>query len=139
MSTHCSDDLWTTHIWCNWHLLYLWYSLTELALAQSLNLERLVLSTLNPLRLCAAPIVSNFAAVTRRFQLAYCYTIMENNKRLQIPSSCINEKTLGNASLDMFFPFDPYLLVRYVYIKKMERVSVTFWNISWNGTDITKK
>ncbi|XP_063856992.1 RNA polymerase I-specific transcription initiation factor RRN3-like isoform X4 [Scylla paramamosain] len=84
----------------------------KLALAQSLNLERLVLSPLNPLRMCAAPIVSNFAAVTRRFQLAYCYTIMENNKRLQIPSSSIDEKTLGSTSLDMFFPFDPYLLVR---------------------------
>lgn len=84
----------------------------KLALAQSLNLERLVLSPLNPLRMCAAPIVSNFAAVARRFQLAYCYTIMENNKRLEIPSSCISEKTLGSTSLDMFFPFDPYLLVR---------------------------
>ncbi|KAG0712994.1 RNA polymerase I-specific transcription initiation factor RRN3 [Chionoecetes opilio] len=84
----------------------------KLALARSLNLERLVLSQLNPLRMCAAPIVNNFAAVARRYQLAYCYTIMENNKRLQIPSACGDEKASGSMTLDMFFPFDPYLLVR---------------------------
>lgn len=84
----------------------------RLALARSLNLERLVMCQLNPLRVCASPIVSNFAAVTRRFQLAYCYTVMENNKRLQIPSASSEGRVSSNTTLEMFFPFDPYLLIR---------------------------
>ncbi|XP_069956784.1 RNA polymerase I-specific transcription initiation factor RRN3 isoform X2 [Cherax quadricarinatus] len=90
----------------------------RLELARKLNLERLVMNQLNPLRMCAAPIVNNFAVVARRFQLAYCYTIMENNKRLGIPSAHVDGgKYTGNMTLDMFFPFDPYLLQRSkVYI-----------------------
>ncbi|XP_071550858.1 RNA polymerase I-specific transcription initiation factor RRN3 isoform X2 [Panulirus ornatus] len=90
----------------------------KLDLARSLNLERLVLSQLNPLQVCAPPIVNNFAAIARRFQLAYCYTIMENNKRLGIPSGPMDEsKCIVQTTLDMFFPFDPYLLQRSkVYI-----------------------
>ncbi|KAK3855289.1 hypothetical protein Pcinc_038298 [Petrolisthes cinctipes] len=83
----------------------------RLELARNLNLERLVLSQLNPLRVCAAPIVNNFAAVTRRFQLAYCYTIMENNKRLNLPTAQ-SDKHNVKTTLDVFFPFDPYLLLR---------------------------
>lgn len=85
----------------------------KLEMARSLNLERLVHSQLNPLKVCAPPIVSNFAAVTRRFQLAYCYTILENNKRMNIPSAHMNgSRHLYSSTLDMFFPFDPYLLQR---------------------------
>ncbi|KAG7158707.1 RNA polymerase I-specific transcription initiation factor RRN3-like [Homarus americanus] len=91
----------------------------RLALARSLNLERLVMSQLNPLRICAPPVVSNFAAVTRRFQLAYCYTIMENNKRFGIPAASVDEhRCAGNTTLNMLFPFDPYLLQRSkIYIE----------------------
>ncbi|XP_045607700.2 RNA polymerase I-specific transcription initiation factor RRN3 [Procambarus clarkii] len=90
----------------------------RLVKARSLNLERLVMSQLNPLRVCASPVVSNFASVTRHFQLAYCYTVMENNKRLRGPSARWDGgKFIGNSTLDMFFPFDPYLLHRSkVYI-----------------------
>ncbi|XP_076035704.1 RNA polymerase I-specific transcription initiation factor RRN3 homolog Tif-IA isoform X2 [Oratosquilla oratoria] len=87
----------------------------KLSFARVLNLERLVLSKLNPLRICAPAIVSNFAAVTRRFQLAYCSTILENNKRMTLPSvsssgGCSEQGR--RTHLDMFFPFDPYLLQR---------------------------
>lgn len=99
----------------------------ELDLARSLNLERLVLSQLNPLQVCAPPVVNNFAAVARRFQLAYCYTIMENNKRLGIPSAHIDgSKYTDNTTLDVFFPFDPYLLQRYVTVMMLQIKSKNF-------------
>ena len=76
-------------------------------LAQSLQLEELVVNSLNPLRFCSHAIAVNFAAITRHFQLAYCYAIIENNSRVSIP---VADAKL--SSVEMFFPFDPYLLKR---------------------------
>jgi len=88
-------------------------SKTKLELAKSLNLGHLVNSKLNPLRMCTPAVVSNFASITRHYDLVYCYTIMENNKRntAALPSASVNGSTTTD-SLEMFFPFDPYLLLR---------------------------
>ncbi|XP_018021978.1 RNA polymerase I-specific transcription initiation factor RRN3 isoform X2 [Hyalella azteca] len=82
-----------------------------------LNLERLVFSKLNPLAVCRYQIVKNFAAITRHFQLAYCYAIIESNRRNTLPvcmhasdGSDVRASAYG-SSLDMAFPFDPYQLL----------------------------
>lgn len=88
-------------------------SKTRLELAKSLNLGHLVNSCLNPLRMCTPAVVSNFASITRHYDLVYCYTIMENNKRstAALPSASMHGSK-NTESLEMFFPFDPYLLLR---------------------------
>ncbi|XP_022092511.1 RNA polymerase I-specific transcription initiation factor RRN3-like isoform X1 [Acanthaster planci] len=81
-----------------------------------LNLERVVTCRLNPLRVCLPSIVNMFATLTRKYQIAYCYTIIERNNRslhqvAKLHSSGSATQPSTN-SLDSFFPFDPYLLPR---------------------------
>ncbi|KFV61539.1 RNA polymerase I-specific transcription initiation factor RRN3, partial [Dryobates pubescens] len=87
-----------------------------LSYLQSLNFERIVMCQLNPLKICIPSIVNLFAAITRKYQLVFCYTIIERNNRQFIPvvrsgpggdlvQTCTNP-------LDSFFPFDPYILKR---------------------------
>lgn len=83
---------------------------------QSLGLSKIVTCRLNPLRVCLPVVASNFAAVVRSYQLAYCYSIMERNARSTLPT--VYQDASGPISgvshthLDAFFPFDPYLLKR---------------------------
>ncbi|XP_018329477.1 RNA polymerase I-specific transcription initiation factor RRN3 [Agrilus planipennis] len=86
-----------------------------LTFVQSLNLAKMVTSPLNPLRVCQSAVVQNFAAVTRKYQLAYCYSIIEHNSRNKIPTIYRDEKgavITSNNVLDSLYPFDPYLLKR---------------------------
>ncbi|XP_071797509.1 RNA polymerase I-specific transcription initiation factor RRN3-like [Asterias amurensis] len=82
-----------------------------------LNLERIVTCRLNPIRVCLPSIVNVFATLTRKYQIAYCYTIMERNNRslhqvTKLHSSGAVMSLSSTNSLDSFFPFDPYLLPR---------------------------
>lgn len=83
---------------------------------QSLNLERVVMCQLNPLKVCLPSVTSMFAAITRKYQVVFCYTIIEKNNRLMLPvvrSSAGGDSVATNTNpLDSFFPFDPYLLKR---------------------------
>uniref|UniRef100_A0A8D0A5N8 RRN3 homolog, RNA polymerase I transcription factor n=1 Tax=Sander lucioperca TaxID=283035 RepID=A0A8D0A5N8_SANLU len=83
---------------------------------QSLNLERLVMCQLNPLKVCLPAVTSMFAAITRTYQVVFCYTIIERNNRHVLPvvrSSAGGDSVTTNTNpLDSFFPFDPYLLRR---------------------------
>ncbi|CAG5898435.1 unnamed protein product [Menidia menidia] len=67
---------------------------------QSLNLERIVMCQLNPLKV--------------KYQVVFCYTIIERNSRTLLPvvrSSAGGDGVATNTNpLDSFFPFDPYLL-----------------------------
>ncbi|XP_074052567.1 RNA polymerase I-specific transcription initiation factor RRN3 [Macrotis lagotis] len=83
---------------------------------QSLNFERIVMSQLNPLKICLPLVVNLFAAITRKYQLVFCYTIIERNNRQMLP---VLRNTTGGGSvqtctnpLDTFFPFDPCVLKR---------------------------
>ncbi|XP_056607747.1 RNA polymerase I-specific transcription initiation factor RRN3 isoform X2 [Triplophysa dalaica] len=87
-----------------------------LAYLQGLNLERIVMCHLNPLRVCLPAVTNMFAAITRKYQLVFCYTIIERNSRHLLP---VVRSSVGGSSvsadvnpLDTFFPFDPYLLKR---------------------------
>ncbi|XP_033969633.1 RNA polymerase I-specific transcription initiation factor RRN3 [Trematomus bernacchii] len=83
---------------------------------QGLNLERVVMSQLNPLKVCLPAVSSMFAAITRKYQVVFCYTIIERNNRHVLPvvrSSAGGDSVGTNTNpLDSFFPFDPYLLHR---------------------------
>uniref|UniRef100_A0A2K5MY79 RRN3 homolog, RNA polymerase I transcription factor n=1 Tax=Cercocebus atys TaxID=9531 RepID=A0A2K5MY79_CERAT len=83
---------------------------------QSLNFERIVMSQLNPLKVCLPSVVNFFAAITNKYQLVFCYTIIERNNRQMLP---VIRSTAGGDSvqtctnpLDTFFPFDPCVLKR---------------------------
>ncbi|XP_063983802.1 RNA polymerase I-specific transcription initiation factor RRN3 [Diachasmimorpha longicaudata] len=80
----------------------------NLLFLQSLNLTKMVTCKLNPLRMCVPVVVQHFAAVTRTYQLAYCYTVMEHNARTNLP--VIETSNRLTSWLDTFFPFDPYIL-----------------------------
>uniref|UniRef100_A0A4W6D558 RRN3 homolog, RNA polymerase I transcription factor n=1 Tax=Lates calcarifer TaxID=8187 RepID=A0A4W6D558_LATCA len=81
-----------------------------------LNLERVVMCQLNPLKVCLPSVTSMFAAITRKYQVVFCYTIIERNSRHMLPvvrSSAGGDGVTTNTNpLDSFFPFDPYLLKR---------------------------
>jgi len=87
------------------------------AYCRGLNFSKIVNSPLNPLNACLPNIVDKFALVTKQYQLAYCYSIIERNQRITIPmlskefGSNPNNVTMSNH-LNTVFPFDPYLLAR---------------------------
>lgn len=82
----------------------------NLLFLQSLNLTKIISCRLNPLKVCQSAVVQNFAAVTRTYQLAYCYTIIEHNARSNLP--VVQSTNRLTSWLDTFFPFDPYVLYR---------------------------
>lgn len=87
----------------------------NITFVETLNLSKIVTCRLNPLRVCLPAVVQNFAAVTRTYQFAYCYAIMEHNSRNQLATIHRDEKgayITSEDTLDAFFPFDPYLLKR---------------------------
>ncbi|XP_077172485.1 RNA polymerase I-specific transcription initiation factor RRN3 [Paroedura picta] len=87
-----------------------------LAFLQSLNFERIVMCHLNPLKVCLPSVVNFFAAINRKYQIAFCDTIIERNRRQVLPvvrssGGGDSVETCTNP-LDSFFPFDPYILKR---------------------------
>lgn len=78
----------------------------DILFLQELDIHRIVSCKLNPLKMCNAEIVHNFAEITNTYQLAYCYVIIENNARTQL--------SFGNEThsvlIPNFFPFKSYTL-----------------------------
>ncbi|EFN70240.1 RNA polymerase I-specific transcription initiation factor RRN3 [Camponotus floridanus] len=75
---------------------------------QELDIPRIVTCRLNPLKICISEIVHSFADITSTYQLAYCYTIIENNERNQLP--IFGMKTHLPVLISNFFPFESYTL-----------------------------
>ncbi|CUS07084.1 unnamed protein product [Tuber aestivum] len=67
------------------------------------NLNKAITSKFNPLKVCSPAVVETFAKIASHFQLVYCFTIIEQNKRRGLSS---------HGELDSYFPFDPYNLKR---------------------------
>ncbi|KAG0644810.1 RNA polymerase I-specific transcription initiation factor RRN3 [Tuber brumale] len=67
------------------------------------DLNKAIVSKFNPLKVCSPAVVETFAKISSHFQLVYCFTIMEQNKRKGLSSQ---------GELDSYFPFDPYNLKR---------------------------
>lgn len=87
----------------------------DIIFLESLQLGKIITSQLNPLRVCQAAVVQNFAAVTRKYQLAYCYTVIDHNKRNSMPTIYQDDKgarIISGQCLSDFYPFDPYVLER---------------------------
>ena len=82
---------------------------------QRLQLSALVTCHFNPLRVCLPAVATAFAGVTRAYQLAYCHAILERNARRKLATVYANDMATPEATLDTFFPFDPYLLKTYVF------------------------
>lgn len=89
------------------------------------NLNKVIYSRLNPLKICSPGIVNEFARIAHHFQLLYVYPLIEKNKRLRISafrsiatSGLVQMEREIRASdhlgyqLDAYFPFDPYQLPR---------------------------
>ncbi|KAG6804219.1 RNA polymerase I-specific transcription initiation factor RRN3 [Apis mellifera caucasica] len=77
---------------------------------QELDLAKIITCKLNPLKACHPEIMHNFAEITRIYQLAYCYTIIENNTRNQLP--LFDSKKGTTSTIENFFPFSFYTLQR---------------------------
>lgn len=82
----------------------------DLLFLQSLQLNSIVTSALNPLRVCQPAVATAFSGVTRAHQLAYCHTILERNARKKLATISGNDLLAPVESLDTFFPFDQYML-----------------------------
>ncbi|KIW03968.1 uncharacterized protein PV09_04802 [Verruconis gallopava] len=83
-------------------------------------------SRLNPLKVCAQPIVNQFAIVVRQLQMMFLESKLEQNKRIRLTRAnysggafsiiAENQRSstakMGDAQyqLDAYFPFDPYNL-----------------------------
>ena len=77
---------------------------------------------LNPLKVCAPSISSEFARITHLLEIIYIYPSLESNKRIRIVNNTPLDHrgtalTHGKTStewqgLDAYFPFDPYKLPR---------------------------
>ncbi|VDB89900.1 unnamed protein product [Peniophora sp. CBMAI 1063] len=72
-------------------------------------IPRLLASELNPLQVCAAPVVEQFAHVSRASGFAYIYPLLASARLHPLPTAT-RERLLGE--LGTFFPFDPYRLPR---------------------------
>lgn len=93
-------------------------------------LRRNVFSPLNPLKICAPPIVAQFARVAHHLRFLYVFPLIETNKLVRLARSHMSgasgylaglgarETALSRKKgedkflLDAYFPFDPYLLPR---------------------------
>ena len=84
----------------------------ELDFLSRLGFQQAVTSPLNPLRVMMPSVVSNFAALSRHLQLAYCDAVLARNARVSLPVVASLRSTSASKPLllDSFFPFDPYLL-----------------------------
>ncbi|KAH7069364.1 RNA polymerase I-specific transcription initiation factor RRN3 [Paraphoma chrysanthemicola] len=98
-----------------------WYNNTQQIL------HRNILSKLNPLKICAPPIVNQFARMAHHLCFLYVFPLIETNKRVRLARSLASgyldgiggrETALSNKRgedthlLDAYFPFDPYVLPR---------------------------
>ncbi|KAF2791887.1 RNA polymerase I-specific transcription initiation factor RRN3 [Melanomma pulvis-pyrius CBS 109.77] len=86
-----------------------------------------IFSKLNPLKICAPTIVTQFARMAHHLRFLYVFPLLETNKRIRLARSMGNGYTDGVGAretaltmkkgeegflLDAYFPFDPYVLPR---------------------------
>ena len=88
---------------------------------RTLNLGRLITCDLNPLKACSQAIADAFVDAANQHQISYCRTILERNQRSTLPTMISEQDDVGNSawqvtssSLETFFPYDPFLLNRYL-------------------------
>ncbi|KAI9206890.1 RNA polymerase I-specific transcription initiation factor RRN3, partial [Polychytrium aggregatum] len=72
--------------------------------AEMMGFQRVVMSKFNPLKICAFAVVGEFAKITHRLDVLYCYNLIERPAPKNLPPLAAPE------ALEVFFPFDPYML-----------------------------
>lgn len=82
--------------------------LPDILFLQELDIPKIIACRLNPLRVCDSEIVHNFADITKTYQLAYCYAIIESNTRSRLP--VLGEEIHSSILIPNFFPFESYKL-----------------------------
>ncbi|KAI6116530.1 RNA polymerase I-specific transcription initiation factor RRN3 [Pisolithus croceorrhizus] len=83
-------------------------------------IQRVITSPLNPLKICSPNVVMQFSRVAQATDFAYCYSILEANKRSEYNLSAgsipilpqLANEGFSQTELHTFFPFDPYKLPR---------------------------
>ncbi|KAH9873402.1 hypothetical protein IAQ61_004025 [Plenodomus lingam] len=88
-------------------------------------LRRNIFCRLNPLKICAPTIVSQFARMAHHLRFMYIYPLIETNKRVRLARSMASGYLDGIGGretaltgkrgeqtflMDAYFPFDPYVL-----------------------------
>ena len=76
----------------------------------SLTMQNIIFSKLNPLKVCLSTITEMFAGICKHYQILFCYTLIEQNKRLYLPQTLNALADTSDNYLLSFFPFDPFLL-----------------------------
>ena len=76
----------------------------------SLTMQNIIFSKLNPLKVCLSTITEMFAGICKHYQILFCYTLIEQNKRLYLPQTLSALADTSDNYLLSFFPFDPFLL-----------------------------
>lgn len=125
------DERVTVFLQCDISVHSVWYSLCQslfyiiifhhhdiihhhhkegLTFLRKLNIDRIITSKLNPLKVCLGSVVELFASIMSKYEIVYCYSVIEENKRCYLP--VLTTPTSGNTSLETIFPFDPYHLKR---------------------------
>ncbi|OAD70401.1 hypothetical protein PHYBLDRAFT_70681 [Phycomyces blakesleeanus NRRL 1555(-)] len=78
------------------------------------NMPYLVMSRLNPLKVCSPAVVKQFAKLAHDTHFMYVYPILEKNKDLLITGVNADNGSSGGKNIlqtvQTFFPFDPYKL-----------------------------
>lgn len=80
------------------------YYSVDIKFLENLNLGKIVSSSLNPLLVCNPSIINYFARVARKYELMYCFTLLNDCEK--ISSTC------SDGWLDGCFPFESFLLKR---------------------------
>mmetsp|Transcript_52377 Transcript_52377/g.131610 ORF Transcript_52377/g.131610 Transcript_52377/m.131610 type:complete len:609 (-) Transcript_52377:47-1873(-) len=64
-------------------------------------------SSLNPLKICLPSILREFQKVAPPLGLEECFSVIQKNKKLVLPTKSVYG---GDNQMESYFPFDPYLL-----------------------------
>ncbi|KAI3656309.1 hypothetical protein MP638_000161 [Amoeboaphelidium occidentale] len=71
--------------------------------------QRLIYSQMNPLRVCAPAISSEFDNISKQMELAFCTSIIGTNEQMKAKFIAKDEKDVHmEQMIESFFPFDPY-------------------------------
>jgi len=90
------------YVFCFRHEQLKSYQITNKENVAELNLEHLIKTKLNPLKVCLPSIVREFVKVVKGLNIVDCTNIMDRNSKIVLSTK--------SNQLESFFPFDPFLL-----------------------------
>lgn len=85
-----------------------------------MGLERIIQCKFNPLKICSLEIVNEFAEITNHYQLAYCFNVIERNKKIVPAGKALLATEALSRELQKFYVFEPLdLAVSKNYVKDL--------------------